>query len=587
MIIFLASIWGFGGCSGEAPVPSHFSPASSSQAPPQAPKVREAAVAGLFYPRNPEELSRLVSRLIEESQPREPLPGLKALICPHAGYRFSGSVAARAYALLAGQRFSQVVVLAPAHYAAFAGASVAVVHEFETPLGRIPVSPLAAKLASKAPFFVDRPGAVRRPEWAEHSGLRVPRGEDTPHTWEHSLEVQLPFLQHVLGTFSLVPIVLGEVEPAEVARGLAPYLEDETLVIASTDLSHYYPQSTANRLDKECIEAICRLDDEGLSRAEACGRGPIRVVVHLAKQFGWQSKLLDYRTSGDTYGDYSAVVGYTAIAFYRVAEDVAEKPNDAEASSDATRQESPNASSRFESLPALEGGVSLVRASETQAAASSPQERTCEADFVGEARSSRASEVLELSESDKKLLLYLARKAIEAAVLHQSLPEIVSEKIPEQLKEPWACFVTLTQHGQLRGCIGTIYPQEPLFEAVLRRARSAALEDPRFPPLQPSELGEVEIEISVLSRPRRLQFNRPEELLQLMRPGRDGVVLKVGQHQATFLPQVWEKIPKPEQFLSRLAEKAGLPPQAWQSPEAAVYVYVVEAFEETKPKGAL
>ena len=155
-------------------------------------------------------------------------------------------------------------------------------------------------------------------------------------------------------------------------------------------------------------------------------------------------------------------------------------------------------------------------------------------------------------------------------------------EVPEKLKEKRACFVTLTIEGDLRGCIGHILPQEALYKAVIDNARSAALHDPRFRPVGPSELARIHVEISVLTVPAPLKFRSPEELLAKLRPHVDGVVLQVGRGQATYLPQVWEQLPEKESFMSHLAEKAGLAADAWRSPAATVLVYQVEAFEEAK-----
>jgi len=149
--------------------------------------------------------------------------------------------------------------------------------------------------------------------------------------------------------------------------------------------------------------------------------------------------------------------------------------------------------------------------------------------------------------------------------------------------EPKGCFVTLKKNGQLRGCIGHILPQEPLYRAVMDNARSAATRDTRFPrPVQPEELEEIEIEVSVLTVPQRLEFDTPDDLLNKLRPRVDGVVLRIGRRQSTYLPQVWEDLPEKETFLGHLSAKAGLPPGAWQTPETAVWTYQAEAFKESE-----
>jgi AmmeMemoRadiSam system protein A len=254
----------------------------------------------------------------------------------------------------------------------------------------------------------------------------------------------------------------------------------------------------------------------------ACGKDPILTVMHVARQKGWKAKLLDYRNSGDTAGRKEAVVGYAAIAFYEPARPQAEtaKPADGK-----------------------------------------PGEFTAD---------------------EGKVLLELARKSVAAAARGEGPPQPDTKNLAEKLTQPRACFVTLKKNHQLRGCIGTVFPRQPLYEAVIRAGRSAAVEDHRFPPVEPEELKQIEVDVSVLTLPSRLKFNSPEELLAKLRPGVDGVVLRVGGNQGLFLPQVWEQLPDKQQFLSRLAEeKAGLEPAAWKRSDAKILVFQVQAFAET------
>lgn len=185
-----------------------------------------------------------------------------------------------------------------------------------------------------------------------------------------------------------------------------------------------------------------------------------------------------------------------------------------------------------------------------------------------------------LTPDERKILLKIARQAVSAAAQGQPPAAIDPNSLTPNLKEPAASFVTLTEDGMLRGCIGALRASLPLAEDVAYHARAAALDDPRFPPLGPSEVDRVRIEISVLSNPIPLPFSGPEDLVRRLRPGVDGVILRDGLHQATFLPQVWEKIPSPQEFLSRLCEKAFLPKDAWRTRPLEVLTYQVESFEE-------
>jgi MEMO1 family protein len=278
--------------------------------------VREPAVAGLFYPQEPAALSRALDRYLAAAKP-EPVEHLTALVCPHAGYEYSGPVAAFGYQLLVGRRFDTVVVLAPSHYARLEGAAVSRARVFRTPLGDVPISDRARELAKLEPFVLEAASRVQRPAWAARSARPAPPlGEDTADTWEHADEVQVPFLQKTLKGFSLLPVVFGDVDPARAARALAGLIDDRTLIVASSDLSHYHPYAEARDLDTRCVNAVCALDLEVMQTQEACGKTPILTLMHLARLKGWKAKLLNYRNSGDTAGDKQQVVGYAAIAFY-------------------------------------------------------------------------------------------------------------------------------------------------------------------------------------------------------------------------------------------------------------------------------
>jgi len=187
----------------------------------------------------------------------------------------------------------------------------------------------------------------------------------------------------------------------------------------------------------------------------------------------------------------------------------------------------------------------------------------------------------QLSPLERTFALELARKSIASAASHTAAPEV--KDVAPSLAERKACFVTLTRAGALRGCVGHLLPRVPLYQAVIENARNAALYDPRFAPVEPGELDELLIEISVLTRPAPLSYDSPEELLRQLHPGQDGVLFQVGPHLATFLPRVWTQIPDKVEFLDRLAEKAGCLPAAWRDREATVSVYHAESFAEREP----
>lgn len=504
---------------------------------------REPAVPGSFYPKDPATLSAMIRGFLDAVKPLETCR-VRALVCPHAGYAYSGPVAAASYKAVEGADFRTVIVLAPSHFASFEGGAIAPT-DYRTPLGTVRLSPVARELAQVAPFSADPKAAVERPQWA--AGVQSVLKE-RPDTWEHSLEVQLPFLQTVLKDFSLVPVVCGRMDPAAAARAIAPRLDAQTLIVASSDLSHYHPYEAAKQLDGGCVTAICNLDVKSVERAEACGKGPILTVMHLAKQFGWKPKLLDYRNSGDTAGDRRGVVGYAAIAFC-----------ESETSSVRTRGRSEEGG----------GDRDASRDDGTTAGGTGGRE------FVQETS-------MTLTHDEGQALVRLARSAVNEAVTHGRQPRVDEATLPAKFREPKGCFVTLTKQGQLRGCIGNIFPRELLWRAILETANSAALCDPRFSPVTVGELKDIEVEVSVLTPPEALKFEGPEDLLAKLQPHRDGVVLRIGANMATFLPQVWEQLGDKTEFLSHLCRKAGCTSDAWRGKGVEVQIYHVQAFKESE-----
>ena len=185
-----------------------------------------------------------------------------------------------------------------------------------------------------------------------------------------------------------------------------------------------------------------------------------------------------------------------------------------------------------------------------------------------------------LTSQERETLLKLARETITRAARSLELPDVNLEAVSEGLQRDGACFVTLTMEGELRGCIGSLEARRPLALDVRENAMGSAFHDPRFPPVLPDELDSLHVEISVLSAPQLLSYDGPNDLIAKLRPGVDGVVIERGWHRATFLPQVWEKLPDPLQFLERLCYKAGLSPDAYRHPDLDVYTYQVEEFEE-------
>jgi len=264
--------------------------------------IRAMAVAGGFYPSDPDELSRMIDKFLKDAKDAEIGGKLRGLVVPHAGYIYSGPVAAYGYRLLKRFKdgYDRVLMLGPSHYAGFSGACEAGFDGWQTPFGVVKVA------------------SIRSMVEKEHKGLInvYPQA----HAQEHCLEVQLPFLQKAFGLDSkieAIPILCGDVEPGMLASALSPAVDERTLVIASSDLSHYLPYQQAVSIDNVANKAVPALDINSFEQlGDACGKTGILTLMHIAKRKGWAGKMLDYRNSGDTCGDKSAVVGYGCYAFH-------------------------------------------------------------------------------------------------------------------------------------------------------------------------------------------------------------------------------------------------------------------------------
>ena len=454
---------------------------------------RPPAVEGSFYPAEAGRLATMVRGYLAAADADANIDAAapKAIIAPHAGYIYSGAVAASAYARLhpARENIRRVVLLGPAHRAAVHGLATVSVDSFTTPLGDVAIDH----------------DALRRV-----SGLPQVTVSDAAHAQEHSLETQLPFLQTCLARFKLAPFVVGEATPRQVAQALeALWGGDDTLIVISTDLSHYHDYPTARRLDQKTSDNITRLRYENIGYEDACGRTPLNGLLYLAVRRGYGVQTLDLRNSGDTAGDKTAVVGYGAYML------TAGKP--------ARRRER------------------------------------------------------------QRRLLHIARRSIQHGLqTRQPLP-IAPAEHPPALRRKQAAFVTLKQNGRLRGCIGSLRAHRPLVADISENAFAAAFRDPRFAPLGEDELATVDIEISVLGRPRPLRFRDEQDLIRQLRPGVDGLIVEEHghseDHSGVFLPAVWEQFAEPRRFWRELKRKAGLEPDHW-SDTLTVSRYTAQKFGE-------
>lgn len=471
--------------------------------------IRPAAVAGTFYPADPQTLRDALAGHLASTGAFDTASGAgrppKMLVLPHAGHVYSGDVAALGYAPLARwrDRITRVVLLGPVHRVAVRGLAAPTVSAFDTPLGRVSLDT----------------GALD-----SLSDLRQVVQSDLPHAQEHSLEVHLPFLQTVLGRdFTLVPLAVGNASPDEVAEVLERlWGGDETLIVISSDLSHFLPYAQAQKRDRATVQRILHFASD-LQGEEACGAAPLNGALQAAKRHGLVPRLLGLSNSGDSAGDRDRVVGYGAIAF--------DPPNP-------------------------EDGMRV------------DEENTGDADDAVLGRA----------------LVGMARRTI-AEALGLPVPPARSLPDHPALGEPGATFVTLHDaEGKLRGCMGRLEACRPLGDDVRANAHAAAFGDPRFAPLGAHEWHGIEVEVSLLDAPEPLIVRSEAEALAALRPGIDGVIFEWHEARATFLPQVWAQLPDPARFVAALKRKAGLAPDFW-SADVRLSRYRVHRFSDQDSSG--
>ena len=485
----------------------------------ETPKVRPAGVAGGFYPADPKELNQMMDGLLAQNAvPRVSAP-LVALVCPHAGYVFTGPVAAACFTQLKGRKYTRVIVIAPSHFVNFHFSSIYDGDAYATPLGDVPVDQdFRAKLAKlSSDIKISDQGHVKVGENAEHA-----------------LEVQLPWLQRTLGDFKLVPIIMGDQNYGlERALGRAlskallaetPESRAQTLIVVSSDLSHYHPYDYANNVDHQTLQAIEDWDylslsrnfamwERGIQTWEACGGGPIVAGMIAAEGLGaTHAQILKYANSGDTTSDKSRVVGY--------------------------------------------GAVAITRASAAEV---------------------KKSAEFQLSGKEKSALMKIARASVETAVRDRKMYLVGATGFP-RLEEARGAFVTLKEHGELRGCIGYITPMKSLAETVRDVASYAALEDSRFTPVTVQELPLLEYEVSVMSPLRRVLD------IEEIKVGKHGLIMKQGETEGILLPQVpveerWDR----DTFIEQTCLKAGLPRQAWKEDATDIFMFTALVFGEHSP----
>ncbi len=489
--------------------------------------VRKAVCAGSWYPADAGELNKQLDAFLAAvppaSAPAAPAtaPGETehaatqavavrpiALICPHAGYQYCGPVAGAAYARVRGQKYERVIVLAFSHRnaAAYRGVDVPTdLTAYATPLGNVPVDRAACDL------LLTKGGRL----FAAHPGVDA---------GEHSLELQLPYLQRVLGEFKLVPLLVGVLNEADctaAAQALLPLIDAGTLLVASSDFTHfganygYVPfkdnfEPRLRELAEQAALPLLKADCDGFAahlaqtRDTICGGlGPIPLLLRvLSMRGGAEATRAAVDSSGRQMGDWSNSVTYQSFVFTR-------RPGT-------------------------------------------------------------------LGSAERSELLRLARETVAATAKGTAPPKLELEKLPVGVRGQGACFVTLEKAGkELRGCIGNMIADGPLGESVVRNAVNAAAHDPRFPAVRPEEVDGLRIEISYLTPMRRIAS--PDEVII----GRHGLYIVAGWGRGVLLPQVaYERGWSRTEFLRQVCYKAGLPPDAWQQKSAELYTFEAEVFGE-------
>lgn len=457
---------------------------------------REPAVAGLFYSADRQQLDKDVEHYLKNSE-LEKTDKPKILIVPHAGYKYSGVIAAKAYSSLKqhSDKIKKVIIVGPSHYESLYGAALPSYDSFKTPLGKVSIDKVLSKqLANKNPFITV---------------------SDKAHKKEHSIEVQLPFLQRVLKNFTIVPIAYGNIEPERLAEALKPYLNrKDTVIVFSADLSHYYSYDHAKQLDEHTANLISN-NDADIYQEYSCGSIGINAALILSKENNLYPETLDLKNSGDITGDKSQVVGYGAWSF-------TENKNN--------------------KLVGLEKELNNLQS------------------FIGVYKN-ELREIVQIS--------------LEEAVENKQFKPSRSD-YSNRLFDKGASFVTLIKNGKLRGCVGTIIPQEAIALDVANSTYRAAIQDKRFDKLSKEELKNLDYYISLLTNLERVRFLSEEDLLSKIEEGKDGLVIVDGNRQGLFLPSVWKEIPDKKDFLQNLKIKAGLSPTYWSNKIIVYRFWTVE-----------
>lgn len=410
----------------------------------------QSQVAGYFYPETSNRINKELDLFFNKTIINYSGEEVFALIVPHAGYDYSGQTAMNGYKklyyslLLSNKNNYNVIVIGPAHKQYFKGIATLSAREYRTPLGKVKLNNI------KLNKYIS----------------------DSVFKGEHSIEVQIPFLQYIFNKankeFTITPVLLGDINKSETIKIIDELINENTIIIVSSDLSHFNNDKLAREIDKTSINNI--LSNKG--KIDACGVAGINILTEIVVDDKTiRKELVNYSNSGDVTGDKNSVVGYASFSYY---------------------------------YPASES-----------------------------------------------ILIKLARKSIYDKLTNQETNiDEIRKIIPKEYLEKKGVFVTLTINNRLRGCIGNIIGESPVYKGVIENAKNAALFDPRFNKLTMNEFDKTDIEISILSIPTICSLKDIKK--------NDGVIIENGYHSALYLPQVWEQLPEKNDFLGSLCEKADL-----------------------------
>ena len=455
---------------------------------PRQKAVREPVAAGQFYPPNGNELYSLVKSFLDNTE-KTISEEVHAIIVPHAGYQYSGELAAKSFRQV-NKPYERVFIIASNHNGNINFDGISIPSKFthyKTPLAETEISKASYELLN------DKSGLFKSIEGA--------------HTLQ-MIEVELPFLQVLNPNFELIPMILGRLTDEQLEKfvdKLLEYDDGKTLYVFSIDLSHYYSYDEALKLDGFCLGSLMSYNYKNINQCITDGNNILLAFLQLAIQKNLDISVIDYKNSGDTTGDKESVVGYSSVVAH---------------------------TKTF------------------------------------------------LSNSEKSLLLSLARDTIK---LYVKDDEILEPKLIftfPRLFRKRGVFVSLEKAGMLRGSIGSLMPVQPMYLAVRDNAINAATKDVRFEPVQPDELDDIKVTVSILDIPILIKANNWQEYLDQLTPLEDGVIIVYNNKQSTYLPQVWEQLPDKEEFLSRLCLKQDSPQDCWKSPDVDIYKYNAQVIHE-------